>query len=72
MPKSTRPMIKIHNISTGEIEEREMNDSELAIYEADEQARLTVKATVEAKVTAREAILDRLGITAEEAAILLG
>jgi len=72
MPKSTRPMIRIHNTETDEVIDREMNDEEFAQYQAEENERLAAEAEAEAKATARAAILDRLGITADEAAILLG
>jgi hypothetical protein len=68
----TRPIIKEHNATTGKIVEREMNDAEFAQYELDQidsQARV---AATEAKATARQEILDRLGLTADEAKILLG
>jgi hypothetical protein len=64
--------ILIHNVETGESIEREMNAKELAQFEADaasETARKEAEATAAA---ARQAILDRLGLTADEAALLLG
>jgi hypothetical protein len=67
----TNPTIRIHNIETNEIIDREMNDAEFAQYEAEQAAQATAQAEVEAKATARAAILDRLGLTAEEAALLL-
>ena len=72
MTTSTRPMVRIHNIETNEVIDREMNDDEFAQYEADKAVEATKKAEAEAKATARASILDRLGLTAEEAAILLG
>ena len=69
MPK---PTIRIHDLSTDEVIDREMNDAEFAAYEADQAARATAQAEAEAKATARQAILDRLGISAEEAQLLLG
>ena len=49
-----------------------MNEAELAIYAAAEaQAKAQEKAAAD-KATARQAVLDRLGITADEAALLLG
>jgi hypothetical protein len=65
MAKSTRPIVMIHNIETNEIIEREMNDAEFAQYEID-------KSNDEAKEAQRQALLDRLGITADEAKLLLG
>jgi hypothetical protein len=35
----TKPMIRIHNTETDEIIDREMNDDEFAIYEADQAAQ---------------------------------
>ena len=65
-------IVKIHNIETGEIVEREMNPEELAQYEIDETKRLAALASAEAKAAQKAALLDRLGITAEEAKLLLG
>jgi hypothetical protein len=53
-------------------EHREMTDTEFAQYEAD-QITNTAQAKAQAdKAKARQAVLDRLGITADEAALLLG
>jgi hypothetical protein len=71
MPKTNRPMVKIHDASTGEVIEREMNDDELQAHNQQLAQMASEKAEAEAKATARAAILDRLGLTAEEAAILL-
>ena len=67
----TKPIIRIHNIETNEIIDREMNDAEFKIYEADQEAQLIKQAEAEAKATAKAALLNKLGITAEEAALLL-
>jgi hypothetical protein len=67
----TKPMIRIHNTETDEVIDREMNDKELAQYEADQAANAALKAEAEAKETQRQAILDRLGLTADEARLLL-
>jgi len=73
MPKTTtRPMVRIHDIETNEVIDREMNDAEFAQYEADKAAQAAAKSEAEANATARQAILDRLGLTAEEAALILG
>jgi hypothetical protein len=68
----SRPIIKIHNIETGEIVEREYNDEEFAVYEHYkklEAEREAEKAALEAK---RQALLSKLGITEDEAKLLLG
>lgn len=60
-----------HNIQTGEIIEREMTVVELAQWEADKakaEAEAQAKAEFEA---AKAALLEKLGITEEEAKLLL-
>jgi hypothetical protein len=52
-------------------EHREMTDTEFAQYEADQIAnKAQAKAQADA-VIAKQAVLDRLGITADEARMLL-
>ena len=68
----TKPMIRIHNVATDEVIDREMNDQEFAAYEADQAVQAEAQATANAKATQRRAILEHLGITEEEARILLG
>lgn len=67
----TKPIIRIHNTQTDEVIDREMTASEFKIYEADQAAQAITKAEAEAKATAKAALLNKLGITAEEAALLL-
>ena len=68
----TTPQIQIHDVATGEIVVREMNADELAQLEKDKkQAQLDAQAQT-AKQAARQAVLDKLGLTADEAAALLG
>ena len=69
---STRPTVSIHNIKTDEIIVREYNDEEFAKYQADKAAREAAEAELATKEAARQAILDRLGLTAHEAKLLLG
>ena len=68
----SKPIIRIHNLETNEIIDREMNNAEFAAYEADQAVEATRKAEAEAKAATRAALLTRLGITEEEARILLG
>jgi hypothetical protein len=68
----TKPMVRIHNTETDEVIDREMNATEYSQYLKDIEEIEAIKAEAEAKATARAAILDRLGLTVEEAAILLG
>lgn len=66
-----KPIIKIVNATTGEEIEREMNAEEFAIYQAREEAHAAAKAEFAAKAEAKAALLERLGITEEEARLLL-
>ena len=68
----TKPIIRIHNTETDEVIDREMTNAEFAAYEADQAAELARQAEAEAKAANRAALLERLGITAEEAQLLLG
>ena len=72
MAKSTKPMIRIHNAETNEVIDREMNDAEFAQYQLDQETYETQKAEIKAKATAKAAILDRLGLTADELKTILG
>ena len=67
----SRPIIRIHNVETDEMIDREMNDIEFAQYQANQAAQATAQAEAEAKETAKAALLNKLGITAEEAVLLL-
>jgi hypothetical protein len=51
---------------------REMNETELAQHETDKAADKAATKAQADKQLARQAVLDRLGITADEAALLLG
>jgi hypothetical protein len=72
MAKSTRPMVRIHNVETDEIIYREMNDQEFTQYQANQEMHLVKQAEAEAKAVEKQALLDKLGITADEAKLLLG
>lgn len=52
--------------------EREANADEIAEFKADEAAAVLAASEAEAKATAKAALLERLGITEEEAALLVG
>jgi len=66
------PTITIHNATTGEITEREMNAAEFKQYEADQAKNAAEQAKAEATATQKVALLARLGITADEAKLLIG
>ena len=58
------------NAMTGETIEREPNDAELAQIEIDAENQAIKDAEDAEKATAKAALLERLGITADEAIIL--
>ena len=56
----TRPMIRIHNVETNEVIDREMNEEEYTQYLKDvESSQLQIQAKAEAEVK-RQAALDKL------------
>jgi len=65
-------MKRIINVETGEVIERELNAEELAQQEIDEAEFNAKLAEVEAKEKAKADLLAKLGITADEAKLLLG
>lgn len=67
----SRPMIKIHNALTNEIIEREMNDQELAQYESDKNKAEAEKQAIIDAENKKQLLLEKLGISAEEAKLLL-
>jgi len=67
----SRPTIRIHNSSTDEIIDREMNDAEFADYNAKLEMLAREKTERETQATAKAALLARLGITEEQAKLLL-
>ena len=71
MTKS-KPIIVEHNLETNEIIEREMNNVEFERYLVDKAITEANLAAIAQKENAKSALLDKLGITAEEAALLLG
>jgi acyl-CoA reductase-like NAD-dependent aldehyde dehydrogenase len=68
----TKPQIKIVNVTTGEEVVRDATAEEIAQIELD-AANAEARKQAEAQAAAqRQALLSRLGITEEEARILLG
>ena len=67
----TKPMIRIHNAETDQVIDREMTAAEFAKYESDQAKYAAEKAEAEVKATAKAALLDRLGISEDEARLLL-
>ena len=68
----TKPQVKIVNCETGEEIVRDANAEEIAQMELDAVNYAALKAEAEAKETSKAAILDRIGLTADELKTILG
>ena len=70
------PMLKIHNVETGEIKEIDLTSTEVkAVEDATKAADAAAVLRAEERKTAYDAkktLLEKLGITEEEAKLLLG
>lgn len=69
---NTIPTIRIHDLSTNEIIDREMNEEELALYQ---ETQLEQKKIAAAKIKSeadKAALLVRLGLTEDELKTILG
>ena len=67
----SKPTITFHNTATGEIETREMNTAELAEHAALAKRYENYAAQAQAKAAAKAALLTQLGLTEEQAKLLL-
>jgi hypothetical protein len=65
-------LVTIHNAETNEIIQRPANEEELKQIEKDRAEVLAFNSAIAAKAAQRAALLERLGITEEEAQLLLG
>ena len=65
------PQITIFDLETGEEVTRDMTPEEAAQYDIDNEKMNTDLTAETEAATAKAALLERLGITAEEAALLL-
>lgn len=68
---TTKPLIRIHNQETDEVIDREMTDEEYAAFQEQKAINDAKQAELDAKAEAKADLLSRLGITAEEAQLLL-
>ena len=64
--------IQEHNCETGEITQRKLTAKEIAQRKSDADIAATEKAEAEAKAIVKAAILDRIGLTADELKTILG
>ena len=65
-------MVRIHDISTDEVIDREMNDAEFTQYQAQQSEQAQAQAEAEAKAAEKSALLARLGLTEDELKTILG
>ena len=68
----TNPMIRIHNTETDEVIDREMTAEELKQYQKDLADFAALEDKVKKETDDKSALLAKLGITADEAKLLLG
>ena len=68
----TKPQIKEYNCETQEEIIRDATTAEIAQMAKDKEDVTARQVESEAKAAAKAAILDRLGLTADEAKLLLG
>jgi hypothetical protein len=68
----SKPQVKIVNCETGEEIVRDANAEEIAQMELDAVNAQAIKAEAQAKEAAKVAILDRIGLTADELKTILG
>ena len=61
----------VHNVETGEVIEIALTASEMAQQTKDKASNADLQAELKAAADAKSALLERLGITADEAALLL-
>ena len=65
----TKPTVRIHDISTDEVIDREMTDAEFAIYEAEQAKHAEAQSKAEAAESAKaaaQAKLAALGLTTDD------
>ncbi len=67
----SRPIIRIHDTSIDKVIDREMTVAEFEQYQIDQDLIAQHKAEAEAQASAKTALLERLGITEDEAKLLL-
>jgi hypothetical protein len=72
MAKTNTPQVKIVNVETGEEIVRDANAAELAQIAIDAANDKAARDAIQAKETAKAAILERIGLTADELQTILG
>ena len=67
----SNPMIRIHDTETNEVIDREMTDDEFAAFKADQLSAKKASDEAAKKELAKAALLEKMGITQDEANLLL-
>ena len=68
---TNRPIVGCHDIATNQFTEREMNDLEFADYQKEQAELKKEQEQIESNIAAKNALLQKLGITEDEAKLLL-
>lgn len=68
----TKPQVKVINCNTGEEIVQDANAEQIAEFAKIATDKAAAQAEAQARETQRQAILDRLGLTADEAKLILG
>lgn len=67
----SKPLIRIHNLETDEIIDREMTDEEFAVYQTEITEHENAKTEEIEKALQKAQLLAKLGITEDDAKLLL-
>jgi hypothetical protein len=67
----TKPLVRIHNTQTDEVIDKEMTAAQYTQYQKDAKDWEALLVEAETKTAQRFALLERLGITEDEAKLLL-
>jgi hypothetical protein len=68
----SRPIVRIHDTQTDEVIDREMTVAEFNQHKANLALDAEHQTELDAKSAQKQAILDRLGLTADELQTILG
>ena len=66
-----KPIITIHNTETNEVITREMTDEEFSQHKANKETQKIAETELINKAAAKSALLVKMGITEDEAKLLL-
>ena len=72
MAKTSRPMVRIHDLETNEVIDREMNDAEFALWQTSQATQAAYEAAKAEQAAEKAALLARLGLTEDELKTILG